>query len=67
MWPCEEVAFIVNDETKMVTDYPTCLNGQGAGFVKVPARWTTAVSAASALRLPFGAALWMALFLHAAG
>ncbi|KAF8592991.1 hypothetical protein BDV93DRAFT_591016 [Ceratobasidium sp. AG-I] len=66
-WSCEEVAFVVDDQAKMATDYPTCVNGQEGGFVVIPARWTNGVSIGSALRMTFGPALWMALFLHAVG
>lgn len=66
-WSCKEVAFVVDDDAKLAANYPFCVNGQGNGFVAIPARWTTALSIGSTLRMSFGAAFWMAFFLHAVG
>lgn len=66
-WSCEEVAFLMDNDTQLAATYPTCVNGQGDGFVAVPARWTKAVNIGSAFRMSFGPALWVAFIVHALG
>ncbi|KAK1220724.1 hypothetical protein PQX77_016550 [Marasmius sp. AFHP31] len=69
VWRCEEVLYTIdNNSTKLAELYPTCLTGSlDATYVAVPAMWTTALNAGSALRISFGPAFWIAFLLHALG
>ncbi|KAK1233181.1 hypothetical protein PQX77_003717 [Marasmius sp. AFHP31] len=69
VWSCAEVLFTIdNNSTQLEELYPVCLSGSlDAVHVAVPAAWTVALNIGSSLRMSFGPALWIALFLHAVG
>ncbi|KAJ8093020.1 hypothetical protein PM082_020499 [Marasmius tenuissimus] len=69
VWSCAEVLYTIDNNSTMLEElYPTCLSGSlDAIHVAVPAVWTIGVNIGSTLRMSFGPALWIAMFLHAVG
>ncbi|KAJ8077269.1 hypothetical protein PM082_001698 [Marasmius tenuissimus] len=69
VWSCAEVLFTIdNNSTQLEELYPVCISGQlDTIHVAVPATRTVALNIGSSLRMSFGSALWIALFLHAVG
>ncbi|KAL0070587.1 hypothetical protein AAF712_002426 [Marasmius tenuissimus] len=69
VWSCAEVFYTIDNNSTMLEElYPTCLSGSLDGIhVAVPAVWTIGVNIGSTLRMSFGPALWIAMFLHAIG
>lgn len=68
--PCQEIAFLVHPQSKLQNAYPQCFlpNGTIDGWVAVRAHFNGNVPQIStSLGLTFGAAGWLALFLHAIG
>lgn len=73
--PCEEISFIYEDSSRpgLRDDFPQCFtpNGTTNGWVAVEAKFagdaSNPVQIGTSLHTTFGAAAWLALFLHAIG
>ncbi|KAL9008953.1 MAG: hypothetical protein Q9173_005974 [Seirophora scorigena] len=73
--PCEEISFIYEDKNRpdLRDDFPQCFtpNGTTNGWVAVEAKFagdaSNPVQIGTSLHTTFGAAAWLALFLHAIG
>ncbi|QRW09748.1 hypothetical protein RhiLY_08747 [Ceratobasidium sp. AG-Ba] len=65
VWSCAEIAYVLENSTRLAEQYPSCVSGQEGGYVAVPATWTTALPIGSSLRASFGPALWIAFLTHA--
>ncbi|KAI4286402.1 MAG: hypothetical protein L6R35_004344 [Caloplaca aegaea] len=71
---CDEIAWIYADKNRpgLRDEYPQCFvpNGTTNGYVAVEAKFGAGANPAqigTSLHTPFGAAAWLALFLHAVG
>ena len=68
--PCDEIAFLLDNQTQFETSYPQCFvaNGTIDGWIALPASFDrNAAQIGNSLGLTFGTAGWLALFMHAVG
>ena len=68
--PCDEIAFLLDDQTQFETSYPQCFvaNGTIDGWIALPASFSrNAAQIGNSLGFSFGTAGWLALFMHAVG
>ncbi|KAG8692905.1 hypothetical protein FRC08_009460 [Ceratobasidium sp. 394] len=63
---CDEVAYVLADQQAYARDYPQCQPGSsGTEITHVSVKATTnTLGFTAALRLTFGASLWIAIWIH---
>lgn len=68
IWSCQELSFVFeNDRKYFETTYPECVSNSDADTIVRADFGTKKDGIGASLRASFGLAMWLAIFLHAAG